>query len=286
MSSAIAATSIGAAAAAYGANRAANAQKQAARMAQNAYSGGVDKASGIAQNARDQSIAAQNAAYETQRAAIYEAQKDQYGALSPYSNAGQNALTQQQRLLEEAQTHPLRDFTEKDFHADPGYAFRLAEGQKALERSAGARGGLYSGQAMKDFDAYTQGMASQEYKSSYDRFNQDQQRRYDARLGIADRYGQQAGLGQQAAQSLAGIYGANANSLGQYAGQNANNNSNLYTGTGNSLSDMALGDASSIGNSYMARGNADANAYGAYGQALGNILNAGSSYFRSKVWGN
>jgi hypothetical protein len=162
----------------------------------------------------------------------------------------------------------------------------LAEGQKALERSAGARGGLYSGRSMKDFDAYTQGQAAQEYQSSYDRFNQDQQRRYDARLGIADRYGQQASQGQQAAQSLAGIYGANANSLGGYAGQNANANSNLWTGAGNSLSDLAQGDASSRANAALAQANNDASAYGSYGQALGGILNAGSTYGRNKGWWN
>jgi hypothetical protein len=35
-----------------------------------------------------------------------------------------------------------RDFSMADYEADPGYAFRLAEGNKALERSAAARGML------------------------------------------------------------------------------------------------------------------------------------------------
>lgn len=282
MSSAIAATAIGAAASAYAANR----QNKGARRAQEDYSRGVAQAGEYTTDARDRSLAAQQSAYDTQRALVGEAQNNQYATLSPYSNAGQNALVQQQRLLEEAQQNPLRDFTAKDFQADPGYAFRLAEGQKALERSAGARGGLYSGRSMKDFDAYTQGQAAQEYQSSYDRFNQDQQRRYDARLGIADRYGQQASQGQQAAQSLAGIYGANANSLGQYAGQNANNQSNLWTGAGNSLSDLAQGDASSRANSQLAQANNDSSLYGAYGQAVGGILNAGSTYGRNQGWWN
>jgi len=37
-----------------------------------------------------------------------------------------------------------RDFGMSDFQADPGYAFRLSEGQQALDRSAAARGGLIS----------------------------------------------------------------------------------------------------------------------------------------------
>ena len=39
-----------------------------------------------------------------------------------------------------------RDFAMSDYEADPGYAFRLAEGNKALERSAAARGMVMSGQ--------------------------------------------------------------------------------------------------------------------------------------------
>ena len=42
-----------------------------------------------------------------------------------------------------------KDFSAADFQADPGYAFRLAEGQKALDRQAAARGGLISGGALK-----------------------------------------------------------------------------------------------------------------------------------------
>jgi hypothetical protein len=37
-----------------------------------------------------------------------------------------------------------RGFTMKDFEADPGYAFRLSEGLKSLDRQAAARGGLIS----------------------------------------------------------------------------------------------------------------------------------------------
>jgi hypothetical protein len=42
-----------------------------------------------------------------------------------------------------------RGYRPEDLQMDPGYAFRLSEGQKALERSAAARGGLLSGSMLR-----------------------------------------------------------------------------------------------------------------------------------------
>lgn len=54
---------------------------------------------------------------------------------------------------------------------DPGYAFRLKEGQKALERQAAARGGLISGGALKAATRYGQDMGSQEYQNAFNRYS-------------------------------------------------------------------------------------------------------------------
>lgn len=53
--------------------------------------------------------------------------------------------------------------------ADPGYKFRLDQGTKALERSAAARGGLFSGKTGKSLQDFSQGLASQEYGNAYNR---------------------------------------------------------------------------------------------------------------------
>jgi hypothetical protein len=50
----------------------------------------------------------------------------------------------------------LRDFTIDDFHKDPAYDFTLSEGQKALDRSAAAKGVLGSGTYLKDLTKYNQ----------------------------------------------------------------------------------------------------------------------------------
>lgn len=67
--------------------------------------------------------------------------------------------------------------TAADMEADPGYAFRKAEGEKALQRSAAAKGSLLGGGTLKALADYGQGLASQEYGQVYGRrlgeFNQD-----------------------------------------------------------------------------------------------------------------
>ena len=52
---------------------------------------------------------------------------------------------------------------------DPGYAFRVSEGMKALQGTQAARGGLLSGGAIKGALKYGQGLASQEYGAAYNR---------------------------------------------------------------------------------------------------------------------
>lgn len=52
---------------------------------------------------------------------------------------------------------------------DPGYQFRLSEGQKAVERSAASGGFLQSGNLGTALTKYGQDMATQEYQSAFDR---------------------------------------------------------------------------------------------------------------------
>lgn len=60
---------------------------------------------------------------------------------------------------------------------DPSYQFRLQEGQKALERSAIARGGGLGGGTAKALARYGQNMASTEYGAAFDRFQRDRTNR-------------------------------------------------------------------------------------------------------------
>ena len=134
------------------------------------------------------------------------------------------------------------NFTLADYQADPGYAFRLAEGQKALERSAAARGGLYSGRAMKDMNAYAQGQASQEYGNAYNRYQSNQNNQYNRLASIA-------GVGQTANNALA------------QSGQN-------YA---NQVGNLTMTNAANQGNAALVGANARMSGYAGLGNALGKV---------------
>lgn len=99
----------------------------------------------------------------------------------------------------------LKTFGASDFEADPGYNFRQTEAQKALERSAAARGGLLSGAAAKAIQQRSQDIASDEYQNAYNRFNTNQTNIYNRLSGVAN-------TGQTAANTL-GTAGANATNI-------------------------------------------------------------------------
>lgn len=56
-----------------------------------------------------------------------------------------------------------------DWQASPSYAWRLAEGQRAVESSLLTRGLAGSGAALRELTSYGQGMASQEYDQIFSR---------------------------------------------------------------------------------------------------------------------
>lgn len=120
-----------------------------------------------------------------------------------------------------------RGFGMSDYQADPGYAFRLAEGQKALERSAAARGSALSGGTLKALARYGQDMGSQEYMNAYNRFQTDQGNLYNRLASMAglgqQTATQQAQLGNQAAMNMGNMWtgGANAQAAGQVGSANA-----------------------------------------------------------------
>lgn len=152
-----------------------------------------------ADDAADAQSQAAREATQLQREMYNQARADQ----EPWRAAGVRALAG----MEDKDFQ--RDFTANDFQADPGYAFRMAEGQKALERSAAARGGLMSGGTLKGLTQYAQGVASEEFGNAYNRFNADRDRRFGRLSSLA-------GMGQNSAQSM----GSHSMNFGQMAGNN------------------------------------------------------------------
>jgi hypothetical protein len=208
---------------AYGANRASQTQSEAAGQAAQAQTDAAKYAADLQQKQYEENVKRQQ----------------------PFYQVGVNALPE---LVQASKYTP---FSMAQFRADPGYQFRLSEGNKALERSAAARGGLISGGALKAAQRYGQEMGSQEYTNAFNRYQQERQ----ARLGPL--------------QSLTGTAQTTANTLGA-AGQNmASNVGNLGMAGANATAEGYLGAANARASGYMG-------AYNAINSGLSNYLNYNS----------
>jgi hypothetical protein len=156
--------------------------------------------------------------------------------------AGQNRLLELLGLGEDKKAkdfgrYASAEFTPALFQADPGYAFRVSEGMKALDRTAAARGGLISGSALRGATRYGQEMGSQEYQNAFNRFQ-------TARTNTLNPFQSLAGVAQSASNTLTGAAGQ----LGQNIGSN-------IIGAGNAMAAGQVGSAN------------------AYSQGLGQGLN-------------
>lgn len=194
--------------------------------------------------------AADTQAAASDRAALLQKQMfdKQVELQEPFRQAG---LTSQNRLMDllglsgntgaAGYGSMMRDFGMSDFQADPGYQWRMDQGQKALERSAAARGGLLSGAATKAAMDYGQNQASAEYTNAFNRFQTNRANKLNP---------------------LQSLMGASQTAAGQQA-QAASNYGN------------------SVGNIMTNMGNAQAASQIAQGNAWTNALNSGWNNYQN-----
>lgn len=137
------------------------------------------------------------------------------GYLDPYTQGGGNANKLLGNYLGANGADAQRQAF-ADFQNDPGYQAQFQAGVGALDRSAAARGGVYSGSQMKDLSSYGQ---------------QFQRQAFNDRINHLSGY---AGQGQQAAMGAAGVASQTGNALGNMAfgfgQQNAANRINYANG--------------------------------------------------------
>jgi len=154
--------------------------------------------------------------------------------LRPYREAGTTTLKD---LL--ARTPELtKAYTAEDFNQgiDPGYQFRLAQGQKAYENQANRAGGLVSGNAMQGMQDYTQGQASQEFANAFGRNATTQTNIFNRLKSIADMGLGAAGTTANAATSAGESMGSAAIAGSQAQGAGQIGQAKAY---GNTLTGMA-----------------------------------------------
>lgn len=133
-----------------------------------------------------------------------------------------------------------RDFSMKDFQADPGYAFRMSEGLKGLDRQAAARGGLISGAALKGAQRFGQELGSQEYMNAFNRYQTNRANQLNPLQSLA-------GAGQTSANTIGSAAGQYGQGATEAAYQGANARASGYVGSANAWSN-ALGQAANIYN--------------------------------------
>lgn len=161
-----------------------------------------------------------------------------------------------------------RQFSPENMQMDPGYAFRLSEGQKALERSAAARGGLLSGSMLKGAQRFGQEMGSQEYMNAFNRA----QAQLGNRLGAL---GSLYGAGQTATQQVAGQAGQMGSNVGNLMMSGGQARASGYLGQANALS-QAIGQGAGLYGMYQ----------GGYFGSPGGSQNLMAVNYRGPQYGN
>lgn len=148
--------------------------------------------------------------------------------LQPYQDAGAKAVSQ----LNDATLSADMPNASQIMSLDPGYAFNLSEGTKALQRAEAAGGSIGSGGALKAALQYSQGLASNEFGNAYNRYLQNNQLRFGELRSAAD-------IGQNANSQFIGAGSNYANGTLNANMDQARLDSDLITGMGNA---QAAGD--------------------------------------------
>lgn len=212
-----------------------------------------------ANNAADTQSAAANNAAQLEAASAQKAldlQKYMYDTsrsdLTPWRTTGTAAL----QRLSDMTGLPNANGTVNPYtfnSSDPSYAFRLSEGNRAIDAGLRARGMFNSGGALKELTNYNSNLASTEFGNEFNRVG-----------------------------TLAG-YGQNATNFGNTLGANyATNSSNTLTNSAANSANALMAGANARASGYIGNSNA-------WGTALGNISNtlSGNPYANllSKLYG-
>jgi hypothetical protein len=204
---------LGAGASIYSANKAANAQGNAANAAIKAGNKAFEEQKQLQEPFRQGGLAAENKLLT-------------YLGINPGATSGLNVSATDPNYGKYA-----GDFSMKDFEADPGYAFRLEQGMKALQNSAAAKGLLGSGTTLKGITDYGQGAASQEYTNAFNRYQTNRSNQINPLFSLL-------GVGQNATNVVTNAAGANAANTGAGLVGAGNAAAAGYMNTGNAINNM------------------------------------------------
>jgi hypothetical protein len=153
-----------------------------------------------------------------------------------------------------------------DMAADPGYQFRLQQGEQAIMRSAAARGGRLGGGTLQALLAHGQGLASQEYGNAFNRALTER----GQQIGLAggadqldlSRNSALSGLFSQSGANAANIQSSAASALGGLLNSQGQNKANLAIGQAGSAANLGMMPVQFVGGAERARADAYGNLAG------------------------
>lgn len=164
------------------------------------------------------------------------------------------------------------------FEQDPGYQFRLQQGEQAINRSAAARGGRLGGDTLKALNDYAQGQASQEYGN----FAARQQ----AQAGLANaadsqsnsmlsdyaRRADTASANAMNAQLTLGQMGYGAqNDLAKLSATQGAQQADYAANYGQGMSGLAVSEGRDLGTQATNMGQSLSDVYGKYNTSMANV---------------
>lgn len=227
-----------------------------------------DAASAAQLQASREASAAQLQASRESIAAQERAFNRQVALQEPFREAGMKGQNELMRLLGLSGDTGAKDygmlskqFTGQDMYKDPGYAFRLNEGIKALDRSAAARGGLLSGNQLRGVTQFGQDYATNEYQNAFNRYQAERA----ARLNPL--------------QSLSGQAQSSANTLGNAAGNLGAGEAAALIASGNAIGSNMIGAGNAAAAGLIGAGNARASGYMGTANAISGALGQGVNYY-------
>lgn len=188
------------------------------------------------QQGQQQGVAQQGAQQNTQgpQAQAYPNDPWQFHRTAPVA-AGTRTVGTQAPGIQAPMQYPslgggryaTAQFTPGDLRNEPGYQFLLSEGQRGIDNSAAARGGI-GGDSLRAAANFSQGLAGTTYNDAFNRFQTERGNTLNPLFQIAG-FGPGANAQNAASgQNYANQYGANVSGAGNAQAVNAQNQGNIW----------------------------------------------------------
>lgn len=255
-----------------------------------AAAGGIGGAY-IASEASKDAAKEQRKAIQGSQSAMLAAGQEAAALQQPYADIGQGAFMSLADIIQQQAAQGVQDtglgpvpqyqapdefeFTLADIQQDPGIQFSQKQAQRAVERSAAARGGVLGGGTLRELQREATGLSSLQSQQAFQRKFLPYQQNVSNQLSAF----QQNLAGRQ--QSLSEIQGDRAERQQQL--QNLSQIAQLGPSTAANQGNLLIGQATSAGNLGIQLGNVNAAQRVAQAQALQQGIGAGTDFLSTLI---